>query len=211
MTKPVKFFLTATIILLFVVGIITSIYLYTTGFDIKSFIISFEISTYEKTAIILCIYALRNYLLIPSTPIIILSVIMLQDFFLVTLLAIIGISIGLIETYCIGYFFRENLAKKKKFSLIEKYQNEISENGAKVIFFGAIFPSIPTDAVCYAAGFIEYNFTKFFLAAIAGELPIILLYSYLGVKAEQYMSYFFYFIGFFVVLFCIWWILKKKK
>lgn len=119
-------------------------------------------------------------------------------------------SIGLIQTYAIGYLFREDLAEKTSFGIITKYNKDIAKNGAKVIFFGAMFPSLPTDIICYAAGFIEYNFLKFYLAAIAGEFPIVMLYAFLGVQAEQYMSYFVYFIGIFLVVFLGWWVWKRR-
>lgn len=73
MTKLRKTALTITIALLFMVGIATSIYLYMTGFDLGHFLDSFQMNIYEKVGIMLGLYALRNYLFIPSTVIIILT------------------------------------------------------------------------------------------------------------------------------------------
>jgi uncharacterized membrane protein YdjX (TVP38/TMEM64 family) len=135
MTKARKLLLTIIIALLFTAGIITSIYLYSTGFDLEKFLTSLNIGTPGKVGIILFLYTFRNYLFIPSTIIIIVSGIVLQDFVLTAILAMVGVIIGLVQTYAIGYLFREDLKKKKSFEIITKHHKEISKNGAKAIFF----------------------------------------------------------------------------
>lgn len=90
----------------------------------------------------------------------------LQNFYLTAVVSIIGVGIGIAETYAIGYLFREDVAEKKSFRLIEKYRKSIEENGLKIVFFSCMFPLTPVDLVYYAAGFIRYPFVPFFLAAI---------------------------------------------
>ena len=211
MTKTRKIFLTLIILFLFVSGIMTSIYLYSTGFHLENFLTTLDIGLYEKIGIILLLYIFRNYLFIPSTLIIIVSGIILENFWLTAIVSMIGVTIWLIQTYAIGYLFREDLKRKKSFAIITKHQEEIAKNGTKAIFFWAMFPSLPTDLICYAAGFIEFNFFKFLFAAVAWELPIILLYSFLWVQAEIYMSYFAYFIGAFALGTLGWWLWKRRK
>ncbi len=206
-----KIFFTTIILLLFILGIVTSVYLYTTGFDLEKFLTSLNVGIYGKIGIVLFLYTFRNYLFIPSTVIIIVSGIVFKDFTLTAVIAMTGVIIGLIQTYAIGYLFWEDLKRKKSFDIITKHHKEITKNGAKAIFFGAMFPSLPTDLVCYAAGFIKYNFPKFLLAATAGEFPIVMLYAFLGVQAEKYMSYFVYFIGVFALGSIGWWLWKRKK
>ncbi|OIP53027.1 hypothetical protein AUK10_03005 [Candidatus Gracilibacteria bacterium CG2_30_37_12] len=200
------------IILLFTVGIFTSTYLYITGFDLKAFFTSLDINIYGKIGILFLFYAFRNYLFVPSTVIIILSGVVLQDFLLTAIVSIIGVGIGIAETYTIGYLFRKNVVEdNKKLPIINKYKKQIQENGVKIVFFSCMFPLTPVDLLYYAAGFVKYRFTPFFLAAIAGEMWLILLYSYLGVEAQKYTSFAVYFAGFFIVGFGGWWIWKKRE
>lgn len=207
-----KLLLTIAIIALFIVGIITSVYLYVIGFDLKAFFVSLDINIYQKIGIILVLYSLRNYLFVPSTIIIILSGVILQNFILTAVVSIIGVGIGIAETYAIGYLFREDLAAdEKKLPIINKYKKQIQENGVKIIFFSCMFPLTPVDLLYYAAGFVKYRFIPFFLAAILGEMWLILLYAYFWVEAEKYTSFAVYFVAVSVILFAGWWLWKKRK
>lgn len=212
MTHFRKILLTIIIVLLFTVGIITSIYLYATGFDLKNFLVSMNGNTPVKIGIIFALYTFRNYLFIPSTVIIILSGFVLQDFFLTAIVSILGVGIGIAETYAIGYLFREDMAgDNKKLSIVNKYKKQIEENGVKIVFFSCMFPLTPVDFVYYAAGFVKYRFLPFFTAAIMGEMWLILLYAYLGIEAKRYTAFAVYFALFFAVLFVIWWLWKRRK
>ena len=135
MTKTRKIFLTLIILFLFVSGIITSVYLYLNGFHLQSFLLSLDIGLYEKIAIILLLYIFRNYLLLPSTLIIIITGIILENFWLTVIVSMIGVTIGLVQTYAIGYLFRDDLKQKKSFAIITKHHEEITKNGSKAIFF----------------------------------------------------------------------------
>lgn len=211
MVSSRKFILTIVIILLFVLGISTSAYLYATGFDLKGFLTSLHINIFGKIGIILILYTFRNYLFIPSTVIIILSGVILQNFPLTAVVSIIGVGIGIAETYAIGYLFREDVAETHtKLPIINKYKKQIQENGVKIVFFSCMFPLTPVDLLYYAAGFVKYRFIPFFLAAILGEMWLILLYAYLGVEAQKYTTFAVYFIAVFVVLFGGWWLWKRR-
>jgi uncharacterized membrane protein YdjX (TVP38/TMEM64 family) len=212
MTHARKILLTIVIVLLFIVGITTSLYLYSIGFDLENFLISLNIGIYEKIGIVLLLYVFRNYLFVPSTVIIILSGVILQDFLLTAIVSIIGVGIGIAETYAIGYLFREDISEThKKLSIINKYKAQIQENGVRIVFFSCMFPLTPVDLLYYAAGFVKYRFIPFFLAALLWEMWLILLYAYLWVEAEKYTSFAVYFIAFFIVLFGGWWLWKKGK
>jgi uncharacterized membrane protein YdjX (TVP38/TMEM64 family) len=183
-----------------------------TGFDPKDFLASLHISIYQKIGIILALYTFRNYLFVPSTVIIILSGIVLQNFALTAVISIIGVGIGIAETYAIGYLFREDATDTRtKLPIINKYKKQIQENGVKIVFFSCMFPLTPVDLLYYAAGFIKYRFIPFFFAALMGEMWLILLYAYLGVEAEKYTQFSVYFIAVSVVLFSFWWLWKRRK
>ncbi|MDD2892099.1 MAG: VTT domain-containing protein [Candidatus Gracilibacteria bacterium] len=212
MTRTRKLILTIIILLLFVAGMITSIYLYITGFDLVNFFTSLHLSLDAKIGILLLLYTFRNYLFIPSTVIIVLSGFVLQNFPLTAIVSILGVGIGIAETYAIGYLFREDMTRdNKNLQIINKYKKQIEKNGAKVVFFSCMFPLTPVDFVYYAAGFVKYKFIPFFIAAIMGEMWLILLYAYLGIEAEKYTTFAVYFALFFAVLFGIWWLWKRQK
>ncbi|MDD5377225.1 MAG: VTT domain-containing protein [Candidatus Gracilibacteria bacterium] len=211
MTHSRKLLLTILIVLLFAIGIITSFYFYLIGFDPKAFLASLHVGLLGKIGIILALYIFRNYLFIPSTVIIILSGVILQDFLLTAVVSIIGVGIGIAETYAIGYLFREDITgDSKKLPIIGKYRKQIQENGVKIVFFSCMFPLTPVDLLYYAAGFIKYRFIPFFIAAIMGEMWLILLYAYFGVEARKYVSFAVYFIGIFLVVFVGWWVWKRR-
>lgn len=198
------------IILLFIFWILSIIYLYYIWFDFRN-LVNFNLNIYYKIGIIILLYCFRNYLFLPSTVIIIISWMIFNNYLLTFLIGFIWVSIGLIQTYFIWYIFRENLSKNGISKKIEKYNAEIRDKWAKIIFAWAMFPSLPTDIICYSAWFIEYNFFKFYLAAILGELPLIFIYSYLGNEAEKYMHYFVYFIIFFLIILLSYYYFKRKK
>lgn len=210
MKKKLKRILTIIILLLFIIWIIISWYLYSIWFDFKSYFLNLNISIYYKLLIILIFFIFRNFLFIPSTIIIILAWIILKNFYLTTIISLIWVSIWLIQTYMIWYLFAEDLKKSKFKKQIEKYNNEINEKWTKVIFLWSMFPALPTDIICYAAWFVKFNIFKFYVAWILWELPIILLYCYIWIQAEKYMWFFIYFIMTFFILYLFNLIFKKQ-
>lgn len=75
--------------------------------------------------------------------------------------------------------FGDSFREKKELTLIKKYEEKIKKDGFKVVFFGSLVPTIPVDILYYTSGFMKLHFYKVLAAGLCGELPLILLYSYL--------------------------------
>ncbi|MGE4443611.1 MAG: VTT domain-containing protein [Candidatus Altimarinota bacterium] len=192
MKKNHKKVFTFIIIFLFILGISSSLYLYFSGYKLEDLFHEKTLSLNIKIIIILILYFFRNYLFIPSTFAILFAGYFLQDFWITLIISIIGVSIGIFQTYFVGYVFGEDLKENKNFQLISKYNEKIKQNGFKVIFGGSLVPIIPVDILYYSAGLIKYNVVKAYLAGILGELPLIILYVYLGKEAYKYSDYILY-------------------
>lgn len=192
MNKNTKKIFTIIISLLFLIWIFFSSYLYFSSFNFENFFWNLSLNIYTKILIILTIYFFRNYLLTPSTVIILFAWFFLQNFWITLITSIIWVSIWIFQTYFVWYIFWENLKNNKNFKLINKYNKKIEENGFKVIFLWAFFPVIPVDILYYSAWFVKYNFLKVYLAWIIWEMPLIILYVYLGEEAHKYSDYLIY-------------------
>lgn len=209
MNKTKKKFFTILISILFLVWISTSAYLYLSWFQFEAYFSSLQLSLWDKIWILMGLYTFRNYLFIPSTVLILFSGFFLQDFLITAIVSILWVSIGVLQAYFVGYVFGEDLKTKKSFALISKYNDKIENDGFKVIFAGAFFPVIPVDIFYYSAGFVKYNVIKAFFAWVLGEMPLILLYSYLGKKAHQYTEYLGYVAIALFILYLLYLAIKK--
>jgi len=200
---------TLIIIFLFILWISASTYIYLSEFDLED-IFKENLFTLEiKIIIVLLLYIFRNYLLIPSTVAILFCGYFLQNFWLTLGLSIIGVWIGILQTYFVWYVFWEDLKENKKFQLISQYNDKIKQNGFKVIFFWSLFPIIPVDILYYSAWFVKYNLTKTFIAWIFWELPLIILYVYLWKEAYKYNDYLFYIVIWIIIILGVYYWIKK--
>lgn len=209
-SKTNKFFI-VIIFVLFALWISVSSYLYFSGFDFEVFFQQINLNISYKVILILMFYLFRNYLLIPSTVVILFSWYYLQHFWLSLLIALIGVTFGFLQTYFVWYTFSESLAKSKKFHLISQYNEKIQKQWYKVIFLWALFPVMSVDALYYSAWLIKYNILKAYLAWIIWELPLIILYVYLWKQAQNYTHYFFYIFLFLVLGYLVYFLWKQRN
>jgi uncharacterized membrane protein YdjX (TVP38/TMEM64 family) len=208
MNKEIKKAFTITILLLFVIWIFISTYLYLGWFNFEEYFSQLNFSVYQKIMIILTIFFFRNYLLIPSTVIIVFTWFFLQNFWISLITSIIWVSIWIFQTYFVWYLLWENLKNNKNFNLINKYKDKIEANWFKVIFIWALFPVIIVDILYYSAWFIKYNFIKSYLAWILWEMPLIILYAYLGKEVNKYIDYLIYIITWILMLYFLYELVK---
>ncbi len=209
MKKKYKKFFTLLIVLFFIVWISISSYLYISWFDFEWYFKKVSLDMNMKITILLVLYFFRNYLLIPSTILILFSWFFLQNFWITLLVSIIWVSFWIFQTYFVWYIFWEDLKSNKNFSLISKYNSKIEADGFKIIFLGSFFPVIPVDILYYSAWFVKYHFIKTYLAGIIWEMPLIILYVYLWKEAQAYTQYFIY-IGSWIILLYILYLSIKK-
>ncbi|MCK9495021.1 MAG: TVP38/TMEM64 family protein [Dehalococcoidia bacterium] len=63
----------------------------------------------------------------------------------------------------------------------------VSRSGAKAVFLLRLCPGFSFDGVSYAAGLTRLRFRPFLLASVAGSLPQVLLFVYLGERGQQHL------------------------
>jgi len=201
------------ILIIFIVGISISIYLWKIWYsfeDLEKYIWN------NKLILIwlfLLIYSVRIFLFIPSTLIIIWLGLLSWDFLLTFLVSLVWILIWISQTYYIWYIIDSDLESNSKIKKIEPYLEKIRTNWFKYILFWCLTPIFPTDLICYSAWFIKYNFWKFILAWMLWEIPLILMYSYLWLEAEEIIKKYNYIFIIFIVIIILYFLFKiyKKK
>lgn len=122
---------------------------------------------------------IRGFTLIPSTPFVLAGAIILPEQPLLALFISI-LSIGLSATMI--YYFADYLNwgnKLEKLYPVDKIKEKLNKpKGVFAIFLWALFPIVPTDIVCYAAGAVKMNFLKFITAVILGEVLVCIFYIF---------------------------------
>ncbi len=170
--------------------------------------------TWDNLALIwwvfLLIYSLRIYLFIPSTLIIIALWIISKNIEFTFIISMIGVWIWLIEAYFIWYFLHLQLPDSKIPKRIQPYIKKVSKKWFLYILVWCFFPVFPTDVICYASGFIRYNFKKFLLAGLLWESVLVFLYSYIGIEAEKYIIPLTVISTTLIVLYLIYFYFKKR-
>ena len=63
---------------------------------------------------------------------------------------------------------------------LDKADRFFARHGTRAVFIARLLPLVPFDPVSYGAGLTSTRFWPFFLATALGQLPVTLLYSYLG-------------------------------
>jgi membrane protein DedA with SNARE-associated domain len=139
------------------------------------------------------------------------------------LVATLGNYAGSIVLYWIGASGgRWILDRYGKYVLIHKEdiikgESWFNQHGTKAVFFGRLMPIVRTF-ISLPAGVNKMNFKKFSIYTILGALPWNFLLVYAGYKAGQnwdsFKPYFHIFdivIGTGVVLFVIWYVIKKRR
>jgi len=132
----------------------------------------------------------RSLLMIPSTPIILAGAVSFpEQLLIVFLISLVGIVVGGILVYSFpsfgdyGSYLESKYPDKIRF-LKEKMHGPYS---FWIVMGWSIFPLVPTDVICYVAGLVKMNFKKMLTALVIGELPLIVLYIYLGTEVGEWL------------------------
>lgn len=103
--------------------------------------------------------------------------------FLVFTISILGIVITATYLYFASRFLEfDKLFGEKQSKKADKIIEKLNQHGFWIVLGWAFFPLVPTDLICYIAGSIRMNFTKYILAIFIGEAILIGLYVFLGVS-----------------------------
>lgn len=130
----------------------------------------------------LIISLIRSLFFLPSTIFVIMGVALYpNDPYLVLLISMLGIILGA----CWIYFSADVLKIEQVFSnktqnKIKRTEQRINKYGFWVVLFWSFFPAVPTDLICYIAGYSKMNFLKFILALSIGEIILVSAYIWTG-------------------------------
>ena len=143
------------------------------------------IREFERAAIViyLAISTLRGLTLLPSTPLVLTGTILFPHKpWLVLATSLFGIVASSSMIYWLsdalgtsGYFEREK--PHQAADIRARLEHPL---GVLFVVLWAFVPLVPTDAVCYVAGSIKMNFTRFMAAIFLGELVLCSIYIFSG-------------------------------
>jgi len=101
--------------------------------------------------------------------------------FLVLFISMSGILVGATWVYFSAKILKiEQLFSKKNQARLKRVQNKIQKHGFLIVIGWSFFPPVPTDLICYVAGYAQMNFLKFIAALLIGELFLVSIYVWTG-------------------------------
>jgi uncharacterized membrane protein YdjX (TVP38/TMEM64 family) len=139
--------------------------------------------------IYLLIYAVKPFLVvIPSNVLVIVSGILFGPM-KGSLLSMVGFGIsGAIAFYLarfLGKDFVQSIVGKKFIKLDDNMKN----NGFKILFLLRLLPVLPYDPLSYACGFTNMKFSSFLAASVFGVMLETICYSVLGKNFRNPLSW----------------------
>ena len=134
----------------------------------------------------------------------------LYGWFYTVLIALVGSLIGATGCFFVGRLLgRDFIVKISNQKTIIKIDSFFDKYGSYSILFARLIPFIPFDITSYLAGVTSINYLKFILATGIGELPMTILYAYLGKLLSKNDEYFFIVFSIIIVIFIAILIFKK--
>ncbi|MBE6051538.1 MAG: TVP38/TMEM64 family protein [Clostridium sp.] len=132
------------------------------------------------TIIFLGIYAVKPFIIVmPSNIVAIVGGIIfgpVKGFLLSMLGFFISGTIAFYLSRILGKEFVQKLVGNKFMKLDDNMKN----NGFKILFFLRLPPVLPYDPLSYACGFTNINYWAFIIASVLGVVPETLCYSIMG-------------------------------
>jgi uncharacterized membrane protein YdjX (TVP38/TMEM64 family) len=129
--------------------------------------------------IFIALSSLRVVALIPSAVFMILGGMLfnpLEGVLLTLTSVIISETIVYIASkILVGSHIQDSLVKK-----YPKLYELLLKNNKKILAIGILCPIAPSDIVCFLASSTGLNYKKFILTAIIANMPMMMLYSFLG-------------------------------
>ncbi len=123
------------------------------------------------------ISALRGFTLIPSSPFVLVGVLLFPDNLpFVYIISLFGI---LLSSTMIYFFSREmgfeEILLKRYGNRIKKYEHWIQKHGFLFVAIWSFLIIVPTDLICYIAGTLKMQYTKFITAVALWEALICII------------------------------------
>jgi uncharacterized membrane protein YdjX (TVP38/TMEM64 family) len=167
--------------ILFLIFCIGTVLIYPQEFtpqNIAAFLTRFKTSI---LVVYLILSILRGLTLVPSTPLVIAGTILFptEPFWVLTI-SIVGIIFSSTMIYYFSDYlgFGDYLENKQPQKIVKIKEHLKQPTGFLFVFLWSLFPFLPTDAVCYAAGILRMKFTKFIAAMTLGEIIICSIYIF---------------------------------
>lgn len=130
----------------------------------------------------------RGFFLIPSTPFVLLGVVLFPD----NPFEVLAISMsGVVFSATLLYFYSDNIGFSKylESAYPRKAQWMKDKLGGRYrflfIYCWSIFPPVPTDLICYVAGILKVNYWTMIVGVFLGEFTLNVTYVLLGQKAME--------------------------
>lgn len=134
---------------------------------------------------------LGGVLVIPGTPLTILSGVLLGAFW-GTVVAVVGNLIGATLAFLLArYLFRDYVQNNilKKYPKINEYENKLAKNGLLTVIFLRLIPIFPFNILNFALGVTDIKFKDYFLGTLIGIIPGTFMFVYFGESVKMLSIY----------------------
>ncbi len=132
----------------------------------------------------------RALLMMPCTPFVLAGGIVFPDQpFVVLVISLAGVVAGAFLVYSFPSFgsYDEYLESKYP-DKIDAIRRRIHGPYSFWIIAGwSFFPLVPTDLICYVSGMVKLRFRKLITALMAGEIPLVTAYVFLGAEIGEWL------------------------
>ncbi|MDH5589529.1 MAG: VTT domain-containing protein [Gemmatimonadota bacterium] len=125
----------------------------------------------------------RGLALVPSTPVVVAGGVLFPEALpAVLLVSMVGIVVSATILYHFpGYAGYDRWIEAKHPERVAELRIHLGEPRAQwFVALWAITPVVPTDAICYVAGLAGMPFRRMIVGLVAGELPLVTVYIFLG-------------------------------
>ena len=146
----------------------------------------------DKVLIIyIAISFIRGFFLIPSTPFVLLGIVLYPT----QPLLVLAVSMsGVVFSATLLYFYSDNIgfsdyleAKYPKQS--QWMQEKLGGKYRLAFIYGwSIFPPVPTDLICYVAGILKVKYWVMILGVFLGELTLNTIYVSIGPSVVEFFN-----------------------
>ncbi len=125
---------------------------------------------------------IRSIFFLPSTIFVVMGIALYPDQpFLVLLISMTGIFAGATWIYFSAKILKvEQLFSVKNQEKFKRAKAGMQKYGFTIVMAWSFFPPVPTDLICYVAGYAKMNFLKFIGALLIGELFLVSIYIWTG-------------------------------
>lgn len=153
---------------------------------LKSF---FESNSTAIFIIYVVLSLVRAIFFLPSTVFVIMGVALYpNEPFTVLLISMLGILVGSTGIYFAAKFLKvEELFSFKNQKKIKWVESGMEKYGFSVVMAWSFFPPVPTDLICYVAGYTKMSYLKFIVALFVGELILVSIYVWTGKSIIQFV------------------------